>query len=356
MNQKSWESLTETTSKGKTMMWNISVTETNEGSVIKTEFGYVDGKKQIQEKLITEGKNLGKKNETTPFDQACKEAESLWKKKKDKQSVILPMLAQDYTKHKNKIVYPCIVQPKLDGIRMIAVMKDNSVSFYSRMGKELQGLDHIKQEIESKEIMENGDIWDGELYTEDMTFDELSGYSRNQKTRNNTKYPKFWVFDSCNTRLDFPDRRPMFEAFHYPKYLREVTYEVVQTEEEAERLLNEYINQGYEGIMLRNKVGTYKFNYRSYDLQKWKRFEDHEFIITDVVEGKGLDKNTGIFVCKADNGNLFQVKPEGTKEIRTEYFTNKSKYIGKFLTVKYQELTKTGVPRFPVGLRIRTEI
>ena len=65
---------------GKTKMWSIKVTERNTGSnivgVIETTHGYIDGKKQVNEKIITEGKNIGKKNETTPLQQAINEARS----------------------------------------------------------------------------------------------------------------------------------------------------------------------------------------------------------------------------------------------------------------------------------------
>ena len=34
-------------------------------------------------------------------------------------------------------------------------------------------------------------------------------------------------------------------------------------------------------------------------------------------------------------------------------FKNGDKYMGKMLTVKYQNLTDLGVPRFPVGIAFR---
>jgi hypothetical protein len=67
---------------GKTKMWSIRVTERDGCGVIETTHGYVDGKKQINEKIIAEGKNIGKKNETTPLQQAINEARSSWVKKK----------------------------------------------------------------------------------------------------------------------------------------------------------------------------------------------------------------------------------------------------------------------------------
>ena len=59
-----------------------------------------------------------------------------------------------------------------------------------------------------------------------------------------------------------------------------------------------------------------------------------------------------MWICE-DNDCRFTVTPEGTKERRKELYKNGKQYIGKMLTVKYQELTKYGVPRFGTGVAIR---
>jgi hypothetical protein len=63
---------------GKTKVWSIYVGEEDGVVYIRTEYGFEDGKKQIQQKNVTEGKNIGKKNETTPLDQAIKDALKAW--------------------------------------------------------------------------------------------------------------------------------------------------------------------------------------------------------------------------------------------------------------------------------------
>lgn len=351
------DTLYDFTKNGKKKRWNISVERTEDGyGRLITTFGYVDGKQQVQERLVTKGKNLGKKNETDAFTQACNEAKSLWKKKFDQMNnnIEAPMLAHEYEKHKKHIVFPCFVQPKLDGVRMVAKMKNNDIMFYTRMGKPMYGMDHIRNEILKNELMKENDIWDGELFSKDMTFDEISGYCRNQKHSNLSIKPEFWVFDSYS-KNNYIERKPLFEAYHTLKYIREVYCHEVNSEEEAKSYLDYFIQDGYEGIMFRNKEGSYEQNTRSYHLQKWKLFQDAEFQIIDIVEGKGLDQETGVFVCSTKDNNSFQVRCEGTKESRKEYLLNKTKYIGKYVTVKYQELTKNGIPRFPVGLRIRED-
>ena len=43
----------------------------------------------------------------------------------------------------------------------------------------------------------------------------------------------------------------------------------------------------------------------------------------------------------------------GTREQRKEMFENGKNYIGKLLTVRFQEWSKDKIPRFPVGVQIR---
>ena len=47
------------------------------------------------------------------------------------------------------------------------------------------------------------------------------------------------------------------------------------------------------------------------------------------------------------------MRPQGNYDERKKQYKEGKKYIGKMLTVKYQELTNDHVPRFPVGLAIR---
>ena len=77
---------------GKTQVWQIEVIKQGGGpaaagggetALIRVTYGYEDGKQVVNEKEITKGKNLGKKNETTPYEQALLEAQSTWEGKID---------------------------------------------------------------------------------------------------------------------------------------------------------------------------------------------------------------------------------------------------------------------------------
>jgi len=93
--------------------------------------------------------------------------------------------------------------------------------------------------------------------------------------------------------------------------------------------------------------------HRSADLQKYKEFKDDEYKIVGFKEGDGIEKGCVIWVCETKDKKPFSVRPRGTHEDRAAAFKTASKAVGKKLTVRFQELTEDGIPRFPVGLAIR---
>jgi DNA ligase-1 len=111
------------------------------------------------------------------------------------------------------------------------------------------------------------------------------------------------------------------------------------------------VNQGYEGIMLRNYKGVYESGKRSNDLQKYKEFMDSEFAILDVMVAKD---DGSVFLVRNDlNDRTFTVTL-GSMVQRAGYLTNKELYIGKEITVSYQtRYKKTLLPQFPTGVAIR---
>jgi DNA ligase-1 len=357
---------------GKTKRWS-AVIYTN-GSVARytVEYGQVDGKLQTTSRDFTEGKNIGKANETTPLQQCTNEIKKKWSDKKEKEryseenndldnagTKIFPMLAHVYdpkskTKVKNPIVYPCFVQPKLDGLRCLIYMSNGTIITQSRTGGIFTTMDHIKAGL--KPFF---DVWpmvvlDGELYTNRYPFEELVGLiKRKQVDDPRIAHVHFHIYDIVSLegyaerRQFIVDNRRLFPA----------TFEIVKTEE-ATRIddfkakFTEYVQEGYEGIMLRNKKGPYVSN-RSHDLQKYKEFEEDEFVIVGFKEAEGRDSGTVIWTCATKTGDEFDCRPVGSVEHRKTLFQNARKNIGKMLTIKYQELSEKGIPRFLSGKSIR---
>ena len=115
--------------------------------------------------------------------------------------------------------------------------------------------------------------------------------------------------------------------------------------------------------MVRDPESLYEHK-RSFGLLKLKSFQDEEFEVWDVIEGKGkLKGKAGAFVCGTTpsngvtlSGECFNVKMACKESELEEYLVNAHKYIGKQLTVQFQGKTKRGIPRFPIGLRFREEV
>ena len=266
-----------------------------------------------------------------------------------------PMLAHQFNQKKKEIKYPCFVQPKLDGVRCVVVGGE----LYSRNGLLFPTLEHIKNELK---LNTDNLILDGELYTDDINFEKIVGLVRkSKKTEEEEKNSlKIYlnVFDYIDTNLDFENRllnlNKFFENNKNLKYIKQVKTEECKNEEQIMEYLDKYTKEGFEGVIIRNKKGKYAENARSNNLQKLKKFIDEEFEIIDyTTPTAGKEIGCVVWICKTKEGKKFNVRPSGNYEERKKQYKQGKKYIGKMLTVKYQELTNDHVPRFPVGLAIR---
>ena len=387
MKQTIFPTLYNKSSKGGILTWTISAHEKDNQGIITIQRGFLEGKIQTQEQIIDKGKNIGKKNETSPYEQAVSESNSKWNLKKTKNGYteeidvetndtkketikFSPMLAKDFNKDSNKLNWDegVVWQPKLDGVRALIGFHANGVVIKSRGNKFYHNLAHIKNlfyKLYTTGIVHDNIIFDCELYTNELTFEEITGICRKQKKLSKESIEKelkikAFIFDIIN--IDsisqiFQERyNSLLKMFkeHLPEEIVLVWTEKITDPKCLESIHNKATEQGFEGIMLRNEKGLYKEGpTRSSDLIKMKTMLDDEFEIVNFKEGIGIEKGTVIWTCKTKDELNFNVKPTGTREQRKIWFNNGNKYIGKKLTVQYQELSKDQVPRFPVGIAIR---
>ena len=376
------------TSTGKIQVWKIWVAPAADVDcyAIINEYGVLNGKMQRAVDVIREGKNVGKVNETTPYEQAVAEARSEWEGKKKKHYVesieeaeagqvdstfvaggVKPMLAHKYHEQGHKIKYPAFVQPKLDGHRCIAVIQDGKASLWSRTQKRITSMPHVEAALELLAATHpNGPmnmVLDGELYNHDYhnRFEDLSSMIRKATPQPGCEVVQYWIYDVV-VDLPFSERNAMLESFEtlIKSYGLGTVLGILATFEVADEeamlaLTGEFIANNYEGAIVRNAATLYE-NKRSYGLQKVKQFEDAEFEIVDVEEGRGNMAGRAIFVCLAPNGERFNAKMQGNLDNLSQIWQERENYIGKQLTVKYQGWYESGVPRFPVGIRLREDI
>jgi DNA ligase-1 len=375
---RTWPTLYKKNKNGSFQQWTISIEEDYRGVYFITkEYGQVGGALQVSDPDYIIGKNIGKSNETTSLEQATKEAEAQWTKKKTGgkgyvedltmaeagekdalvQGGISPMLAHTFSKQGHKIKFPAFAQPKLDGIRCIATIVDGKASLWTRTQKPIVSMPHIIAELERLYPYRTITL-DGELYNHAYHdhFEDIVSLVRPEYVKPGSEVVQYHVYDIAGMgtfeqrlnqlREDIGANTDDDDTIYFVETI------VVKDLEDLLEYFNECRFANYEGTIARNADGLYA-NSRSYDLQKLKEFEDAEFKIVDVVDGRGKMAGKAVFVCETADGAQFNVKMEGALDVLEEIFNSKELAIGKLLTVRYQGLTNGNVPRFPIGVGIR---
>ena len=366
------------TATGATQVWYQEINGTGDG--FRTVSGQLDGKLVYSEWTVCTAKNIGRANATTPQQQCLAEVEANYKKKLaqgnyktslDEDSLaqdnyIKPMLAkkfgEDYTPtaadYDKKIVYS---QGKLDGLRCVA-SKDG---LFSRQGKPIVSAPHILQALEPLFARHPNLVLDGELYTDKLVndFNKIISLTRKTKpTAEDIKESKeliqYHVYDLIaapkNTRSPFAERYQALEAMIVElgsDHIVLVETKQVRDTRDMDELFQVYLEMGYEGQMVRLSTTPYE-NKRTKQLLKRKEFEEEEFTIHDIEEGTGNRSGMAgtIYLKKAD-GAVFGSGVRGNRDSYRDLLTNKQKYIGTLASVRFQNYTPDGVPRFPVVVK-----
>lgn len=363
---------------GKIKQWRVRIQQEDKVELI-IEYGYIGGKMTVSTIEISSGKNIGKKNETTPLQQGFLQAESKFNDKKNKHNfresieelyrgedlVLKPMLAYDYFKHSKKVeewndIY---IQPKLDGYRMIYNSKSGKCT--SRQGIEyniLYGQTLNNELCKLKDI-----ILDGELYTDKLDFEELAVLKKKKVLKNdlnNLNMVKYHVYDIVDKTKTFRERndilKQLFKEYDFEMIEYVDTYNIKKTEmlqKELRSYHDKFVEEKFEGAIIRNGDAEYLENHRSTSLLKYKDFGDAEFEIVDYTYEEDVLKKSKLVmwkVCIKDK-IYCDVRPKGTKKER-ELLYNKcikdfSEYRGKKLWVKFFNYTADGNIRFPTTMR-----
>ena len=259
------------------------------------------------------------------------------------------MLAHDYAKRAHDIVFPCFVQPKLDGIR--AVYDPRQKKLVSRRGETFPHVDHILQELLPCAL-----ALDGELYSDTLNFQELNGLLRKETlgARDSERLEQitYHVFD-CIQPHPYQARLACLQELSPRAHIQLVETKECHTDAEARQFLERYVASGYEGLILRNKAGAYTANKRSKDLQKFKMFQDAEFTIVGFQAARGTEEGAVIWECATDQGVHFSVRPRGSVDERRALYARGPDFIGARLNVRFQNYSPEGCPIFPVGIYIR---
>lgn len=343
---------------GKVSTWFIEI----EGNKFRTVSGFLDGLKVISDWTVCESKSY-----CTAEEQAIKQATSLHKKKIelgafenindiDNPVYFSPMLANDWDKEKIKAKFPLYSQGKLDGIRCI-IKYDG---MWTRKGKPIISAPHIFNAIRHVFEIYPDLILDGELFTDKLSNDFNKIVSCVRKTKptqedleESARWIEYWIYDFVDAEeRTFKNRTHHLESNIFG--LKEIPYikilptYLLKSKEEVNSQFAKYIEQGYEGQILRTPNGLYK-NKRTSDLMKHKDFKTEEFTVVAVNEGVGKMANkAGTITIITNNDVLVNCAINGTHEYLGELWEKRDKLIGVQATVRFFDYTFPDLSlRFP---------
>ena len=228
-----------------------------------TEYGRLNGKLKCSEKVFVEPKNVGKKNETKIHEQAILEAKSIIDHKLKSENYVLdianvdtiafqpPMLAKEYESYNKNMEF---IQPKLDGVRC-NIFNGKAIS---RRNKPFYSVNHIIAELN----IPDGIHLDGELYNHSLKndFNKIVSLVKKERIDDDqlkeieslVEYHIYDMWDDNNPHLTFSKRNEIINRlFSGLNHVKIVPTFKINSEEELEQHRIQFIEQGYEGAILR---------------------------------------------------------------------------------------------------------
>lgn len=332
----------------------------------------------------------------------------------------MPMLGCEL-KEKNDIKFPKLVSPKLDGIRCI---------FHPQMGMISRSL----KQIANKQLQEKfahliklskdeNIILDGELYHHNMTFQEITSLVMTKDFLSESRIKKLYKDDSPLIKYyEYKTQGTMAgDYYEWTEFDNPIAYhcfDCIEHYDNGERINNVFINrldsrnrilenyehvvcvqnlysydltslemyfeqlleEGYEGLIIREPMSTYKFGRatpKSQDLLKFKPWVTYDAQIIGIVRqqesialttknelGQSVKSHKKEFMIDVDMASAFEVSfgkkrlkvsLAMTHEEREEVWHNPLKYVGKMIEFKGMDVGAKNVPRHPVFLRFRED-
>jgi DNA ligase-1 len=268
--------------------------------------------------------------------------------------------------------FPIYVQPKLDGIRCLII---DGIAV-SRTLKPIPNK-YIQEQLKDLPTGLDGELM---LNSVDADFNDVQSAVMSEDGEPDFLY---CVFDYVIEDTEFGKRLHLLRSITKNSKVKSVESVFVHDESLLREIEQQYVKDGYEGIMLRSTDGLYKYGRSTITegyLMKYKHFNDAEAIIIGFEELNRNDNEKtkdalghsvrsshlaglrranclGSLIVYDDLLDIeFNVGSGFTQEQRDEIWANQKKYMGKQITYTYQELSSKGVPRFPTFKCFREDI
>ena len=383
-----FETLYATDVNGGTRIWWVGFKPIT--NMMVSLSGLEDGKHRMTEKLIETNKS-----NRNVHEQAMLKIKSILVLKdrkgykpraifddKSVETLVRFMAFNKYKHGETKLNFPVGIQPKLDGVRCIAMIaEDGKVSMRSKTGIEWkqESKDFFAAEIGTLlSHLPEGTQLDGEIYGKCLTFEKIVSIVKDSKVmKQHIKEISFNLFTIIDVDLNIPaeERYAMLKdaynecAQDLNGKIKRIKMNVVNNHEELMVRHLKNVEKQYEGSVIYRYANDSEENSKQWKLSLYKpgkvsnvlKFKttkngdemlEDEAEIIGIEEAKGAQEGAAIFVVRKE-GKEFSIVPAMTIERRREIFLNSSEFIGKMLTYKYQNLSDKGIPRFATGKEIR---
>ena len=292
-----------------------------------------------------------------------------------------PMLAPNEKIDITTLKYPLLVSYKLDGVRCI--FKDGKM--YTRALKQFPNIQLRKRfEHLAKVSKMNNIILDGELLATSLTFNELSGLTRqlDKEIPQDLFFYCFDIIEKENFEIPFKNRLNSLIKIRGEVNVKLLDQILVNTSIKINKLYERALKFDCDGLILRDPEGKYKFGRGTIKeglIYKMKPFETFDAKIigvtqaTEVREGAekkinelgrsvtSKKKDDRILINKASafvvlyEGKELKVTIAMTDEEKEEVWKNKSKYIGRWIEYKGMLTGSKDLPRHPNFIRFRDD-
>lgn len=297
------------------------------------------------------------------------------------EGFVLPMLAKVLDDNKPFEKYGMFMgQYKINGLRCIIGAKNNPMdmfnniylTYHSRTGEDwtnkMSWMDDIIIQRLDKELIdamiEEGVCLDGELYIPGYSVNDINSFVKNTNLKQHYLL-QYWCYDLCYENMTATHRMHLKAKWCSKAYWVNIKTKeehlnnknpfvllnnyLISNYDEAITARNNYIDLGFEGLIIRNPTSEYQFGKRNQAMFKFKKIDDGKFVIVDI-KSEHKRKDLPLFVLRNDiNEELFECSINKPQDVQREILINKEKYVGKYMFVEYRE--RSGCAQVPFHAR-----
>lgn len=292
------------------------------------------------------------------------------------EGIIKPMLAKQADKVAKKTFdKDYYASRKINGTRCLIYYKDGDVKTASRGATDYDiAIYHIISHPSLVKFFENHPdvILDGEIFKFGMPLNKISGICRSQATVDDGKELQFYWYDIVETDKSFVERLELINTYAEELQLLPFDPERENNDEDLaiqvvphikisgydnmKKLHDEYVSDGWEGLVIRLANSVYKPGSRGNDWIKIKQYFDSTYKVIGYELGLRGSEDM-VFICEMKDGKTFKASPMGNRATKEEYIQNfDSCYKNQLGDCKYFEISPYGIPQQPKFIAFRWDL